>query len=118
LVVSGRENEVLNLGGDKMKPDTVEEMLAAFKGVDQAAVVAMPNNLGVDELWVLIVPNAPVDDKALRAHCEQRLPPSYWPARIMTVEQLPRTQNGKIERHRLKDFARASAAGQTTIRLS
>jgi acyl-coenzyme A synthetase/AMP-(fatty) acid ligase len=118
LIVSGRENEVLNLGGDKMKPETVEDVLAGFNGVDQAAVVAMPNNLGVDELWMLIVPNAALDNKALRAHCEQRLPPSYWPARIMTVEQLPRTPNGKIERHRLKDFALASAAAQTTIRLS
>jgi acyl-coenzyme A synthetase/AMP-(fatty) acid ligase len=108
LVISGREKEVLNLGGDKMRPDAVEEILAAFQPVDQAAVFGMPNSLGVEELWALIVPNSPLNEKALRAHCEQRLPPSFWPVRFVTVDRLPRNENGKIERHRLRDFAMTS----------
>jgi acyl-coenzyme A synthetase/AMP-(fatty) acid ligase len=105
LVISGREKEVLNLGGVKIRPDMVEGILTAFESIDQAAVFAMPNSLGVDELWALIVPKAPVDDKALRAYCEQRLPLAAWPARVVTVDRLPRNQNGKIERQRLKDMA-------------
>jgi acyl-coenzyme A synthetase/AMP-(fatty) acid ligase len=107
LVISGRDNDVLNLGGDKMRPEAVEDILAAFDAVDQAAVFGMPNSLGVDELWALIVPRAPLDEKQLRAHCEQRLPPACWPAQIITVERLPRNDTGKIERHRLKELALA-----------
>jgi acyl-coenzyme A synthetase/AMP-(fatty) acid ligase len=110
LVISGREKDVLNLGGDKMQPEAVEEVIAAFKPVDQAAVFGMPNSLGVDELWALIVPNSPLNEKALRTHCEQGLPPSFWPVRFVTVDRLPRNENGKIERHRLRDCAMTSGA--------
>ena len=105
LVISGREKDVLNLGGEKIKPETVEEAIAAFQSVDQVAVLGMPNSLGIDELWVLIVSSSPLDEKALRAHCEQRLPPSCRPTRILAIDRLPRNENGKIERHRLRDVA-------------
>ncbi len=37
LLIRGREASVLNIGGDKVKPELVEEALTAFAGVDQAA---------------------------------------------------------------------------------
>jgi long-chain acyl-CoA synthetase len=73
-------------------------------------VFAMPNSLGVDELWALIVAKSPIDEKALRAYCEQRLPLAAWPTRVVTVDQLPRNESGKIERHRVRDFAMTSGA--------
>jgi acyl-coenzyme A synthetase/AMP-(fatty) acid ligase len=108
LVISGREKDVLNLGGEKIRPEMVEEVLAGFKAVAQVAVLAMPNNLGVDELWLLIVSSSPLDSRALRSYCEARLPPSCWPTQILTVDRLPRNENGKIERHRLRDVAMAA----------
>jgi len=113
LVISGRESDALNLGGEKIKPQAVEEVLTTFKSVDQAAVFSAPNALGVDEIWALIVPNAAIDEKILRAHCEQRLAQIFRPVRYVTVEQLPRNENGKIERHRLREFADAARAPKT-----
>jgi acyl-coenzyme A synthetase/AMP-(fatty) acid ligase len=110
LIISGREKAILNLGGVKVRPEMVEETLTAFSSVDQAAVFAVPNSLGVDEVWALIVPKSPFDEKALRTYCEQRLPLAAWPARIVAVDQLPRNQNGKIDRLRLKDVAMTSGA--------
>jgi long-chain acyl-CoA synthetase len=106
LVISGREKEVLNLGGAKLRPQLVEDVLAAFAGVEQAAVIGMPNSLGVDELWALIVPRAPLDEAALRAHCQQRLAPMFCPVRYVSVELLPRNENGKLDRPRLAALAR------------
>jgi long-chain acyl-CoA synthetase len=74
LVISGRATEVLNLGGAKTRPQLVEDILSSFASVDQVAVIGMPNSLGIDELWALIVPRSPLDIVALRAHCQQRLP--------------------------------------------
>ena len=108
LVISGREKEVLNLGGAKIRPQLVEDVLSAFGSVDQAAVVGIPNNLGVDELWALIVPRSPLDEPALRAHCQQRLAPPFWPVRFVTVDALPRNERGKIDRPRLVALARAT----------
>jgi acyl-coenzyme A synthetase/AMP-(fatty) acid ligase len=107
LVLSGRDKEVLNLGGVKLRPQLVEDVLTANAAVEQAAVVAMPDGLGVDELWALIVPRSPLDEPALRAYCAERLPPMFRPVRFVTVEQLPRNPSGKLDRPRLIALARA-----------
>jgi acyl-coenzyme A synthetase/AMP-(fatty) acid ligase len=106
LVISGRDKEVLNLGGTKLRPQQVEEVLTAFPAVEQAAVVGVPDGLGVDELWALIVPRAPLDEAALRAHCAQQLAAMFCPSRYVSVEALPRNPNGKLDRPRLMALAR------------
>ena len=108
LVLSGRDKEILNLGGVKTRPQLVEDVLATFESVDQVAVVGVPNSLGVDELWALIVACSPLDEAALAAHCQQRLSPLFCPVRYVTVDQLPRNENGKIDRPGLTALARAT----------
>ncbi|HEY6255806.1 MAG TPA: class I adenylate-forming enzyme family protein [Xanthobacteraceae bacterium] len=104
LVISGREREVLNLGGTKTRPQLVEDVLCSFGAVDQAAVFSVPNNLGIDELWALIVPRAQIQVEALAAHCKERLAPLFCPVRFVTVDRLPRNESGKIDRQRLREF--------------
>jgi acyl-CoA synthetase (AMP-forming)/AMP-acid ligase II len=53
LVISGREGDVLNLGGDKVKPQVIEEVLTAFGPVSRA-VYTRPNALGVEEVWAIV----------------------------------------------------------------
>jgi acyl-coenzyme A synthetase/AMP-(fatty) acid ligase len=101
LVVTGRETDVLNLGGDKIRPQAIEDVLTAFDGIGQAAAFTMPNQVGIEEVCVLIVPTGRIDEAALLAHCRSNLPDLYVPARFHAVERLPRNENGKIERHRL-----------------
>jgi acyl-CoA synthetase (AMP-forming)/AMP-acid ligase II len=103
LVISGREGDVLNLGGDKVKPQMIEEVLTAFGTVGQAAVCTRPNALGIEEVWAIVVPNGTLDEVALRSHCQQQLPVGCVPARFVTVDRLPRNENGKVERHRLAE---------------
>jgi acyl-CoA synthetase (AMP-forming)/AMP-acid ligase II len=103
LIITGRESQVMNVGGEKVPPETIEEVITACEGVRQAAVFCVPNELGVEEVWALVVPDAGFDSQKLRAWCEQRLSPVTRPARIATAEALPRNANGKIERHRLKE---------------
>ena len=105
LVLSGREKEILNLGGAKIQPSMVEDVLAAHANVGEAAVIAVPNALAVDELWALIVPVAPLDEEKLRAWCRERLSVVFCPVRFLTVERLPRNPNGKLDRTRLKELA-------------
>ena len=103
LVVSGREKEILNLGGDKVKPEVIEEILTAFGAIGQAAVFTVPNAVGIDEVWARVVPTAAFDENALRMFCQRSLPVGHVPVRFITVDSLPRNDNGKIERHRLRD---------------
>ena len=108
LVITGREKDVMNLGGDKVKPEMVEEVVASFSGIDQVAVFSVPNELGIEEIWSLIAPISQRDEAALRAHCQEKLPPAFVPVRFIAVQSLPRNAMGKIERHRLQDIAKTS----------
>jgi acyl-coenzyme A synthetase/AMP-(fatty) acid ligase len=107
LAIAGRERALMNLGGDKVKPELIEDVLMSFAGVDQAAAFSTTNALGVDEIEAVIVARAAFDEKSLRAHCEQKLPSNFIPARFTLVSELPRNQMGKIERSRLPEIVKA-----------
>ncbi len=102
LVLSGREKEVLNLGGDKVSPERIEQVLASFAGVRQAAAFAVPNAAGIEELAVAVVA-ASFDAEALRRHCERELPAALVPALFIQVADIPRNDMGKIDRRRLAE---------------
>jgi acyl-CoA synthetase (AMP-forming)/AMP-acid ligase II len=105
LVVSGRESDALNIGGVKVRPQAIEEALAGFASVQDAAAFSQPNTYGIEEIWALVVAKQDFDWAALRAHCARVLPGMLVPAQILTVTHIPRNENGKIERHRLRDAA-------------
>jgi acyl-CoA synthetase (AMP-forming)/AMP-acid ligase II len=107
LVIATREKSLMNLGGDKIKPELIEDVLISFAQVEQAAVFSVTNALGIEEVWAIIVPWATVDEEALRTHCEQKLPGNFVPVRFMLSNELLRNQMGKIDRSRLPDIAKA-----------
>jgi acyl-CoA synthetase (AMP-forming)/AMP-acid ligase II len=109
LVITGRAKTALNIGGDTVSPEQVEDAITSFPGVQEAGVFAVNNELGIAELSALVVAAAPIDDEALRRHCAQRLSPSCVPVRVIAVDALPRGGQGKLERHRLPEIAAAKS---------
>jgi acyl-CoA synthetase (AMP-forming)/AMP-acid ligase II len=105
LVITGREKTALNIGGDTIHPELVEEIIVSFEGLREAGTFAVNNELGIAELCALIVTTEPIDEAALRRHCASRLPPSCVPVRFIVVEALPRGGQGKLERKRLPEIA-------------
>jgi acyl-coenzyme A synthetase/AMP-(fatty) acid ligase len=105
LIIGGREKSVLNLGGDKINPELVEHVLTAAPGVADAAAFAIPNALGIDELWAAIVwRGTAANESTLQGHCRVNLPARFQPVHYVTVPAIPRNQFGKVERRRLPDL--------------
>jgi acyl-CoA synthetase (AMP-forming)/AMP-acid ligase II len=109
LVITGRKKEVLNLGGDKVSPRIIEEALTAFYGVREAVAFTAPNDLGIDEVWALVVYNGTLDEEGLRKHCQEKLAQTHVPVRFISVAELPRNENGKPDRARLNAMVRELA---------
>jgi acyl-coenzyme A synthetase/AMP-(fatty) acid ligase len=109
LVISGRSTSVMNLGGDKVKPETIEEALASHPMVHEAAAFNVTADFGIDEVWALVVGRGAWSASALRAHCEGKLPAHFVPRRFIEVKSLPRNANGKLERRDLASLARAES---------
>jgi acyl-CoA synthetase (AMP-forming)/AMP-acid ligase II len=100
LVLTGRDKAVLNLGGDKVSPERIEQVLASVAGVQEVAAFTVPNAAGVSELVAAVVMPA-FDAQALRRHCERELPAAFVPVRFVPVADIPRNEMGKIDRRRL-----------------
>jgi long-chain acyl-CoA synthetase len=107
LVITGREKTALNIGGDTVNPESIEDVVRAFNAIEDAAVFAANNDLGIAELTLVFVAAVSVDVTALQRHCSQRLPSSCVPVRMLQVEQLPRGGQGKLERQRLPELVAA-----------
>jgi fatty-acyl-CoA synthase/long-chain acyl-CoA synthetase len=109
LIILGRERALLNLGGDKVRAERLEDVLLAHASVAQAAVFTHDDALGVAKLWAAVVPRSPIDQDALRAHCAQALGHAFAPAHFVVVDALPMTEGGKLDRARLAALVRGTA---------
>jgi acyl-CoA synthetase (AMP-forming)/AMP-acid ligase II len=109
LVISGREQSMLNLGGDKISPEAIELILSQFNGVIEAAVFATPNEYGNNEIQAAIVVEGAFDEQAFKSYCDARISRQIAPTRIYFVESLPHNDMGKLDRNRLHDWIKRTA---------
>lgn len=103
LWVTGRSSETIVSGGENVMPTEVEAVLLAHPAIADAAVVGRPDpewQEAVTALIVLARGERPADEE-LRAHCSASLAPYKVPKRFEVVPSLPRTEAGKLMRHRL-----------------
>ncbi len=109
-----REQAVLNLGGDKISPETIEQILLQFNGVVEAAILGAPNEYGNSEIWAAIVGQGALDEQGLKQYCAARIPRQFTPTRVCVVESLPRNEMGKLDRSRLHDWINKAIARQSS----
>jgi acyl-coenzyme A synthetase/AMP-(fatty) acid ligase len=99
LVVSGRQSDVLNLGGEKIDPQRIEQVLCTFPEIADAAVVSESQGpLDEQVVVALVVSRAEIDERKLQEFCAERLAQPFVPARVLRVASIPRTPAGKIDR--------------------
>jgi long-chain acyl-CoA synthetase len=106
LVVAGRGEDALCVGGTVVLVADVERVLGAVDGVlDVACLGEADPRLGQRAVAV-VRPAAGVDPArlvgALRDVARRELPPSARPVRYVPVDALPRTPAGKLDRARLE----------------
>jgi malonyl-CoA/methylmalonyl-CoA synthetase len=101
VTLLGRRHELIITGGFNLYPREVEEVLAGFPGVREAAVVGRPHaDWGEVPVAFLVVDSA-VDSAELIAFCKSQMAGFKVPREIRFVEALPRNALGKVEKHKL-----------------
>ncbi len=99
LVITGRLNEVINRGGDKLAPEVIEGALRQMPEIADAAVFAVPNT---DQIWAAVVGKQPLKHEAILAFCKTKLA-GMAPDRIFELERIPRNDMGKIIREEMRE---------------
>lgn len=106
LLIKGRENTVINLGGNKISPEKVERALLAYPPIKDAGVFNVESKAGIDKIVGAIVWNQDVDlepaRRGLHDHLQAKLTPAQIPRLFVEIDQIPHNQMGKIDRAELK----------------
>ncbi len=107
LTVSGRIDDVITTGAEKVWPDLVERALIAHPGVSEVAVWKRADPEWGERVvaWVVPADSAPSLDE-LRVIVAEAIAPWAAPKELVIVDDLPRTAAGKVRRREL-DAGRA-----------
>ncbi|OOZ38012.1 thioesterase domain-containing protein, partial [Solemya elarraichensis gill symbiont] len=103
LHLTGRSDERINRGGEKVVPQAVENVLASSPLVVQSVVLGVPDALLGERVVALVVlsPDVEGDETELRVHCARHLPDYMVPEQIRFVDEIGGSQTGKISRREL-----------------
>lgn len=109
LVVTDRLKDVIITGGENVSSREVEDILSLHPGVEQAAVVGVPDEYWGEAICAVVVPGAaqPTADELI-AHVRAHLAGFKRPRHVLFVEDLPLTSNGKIAKTAVRQHARES----------
>jgi amino acid adenylation domain-containing protein len=100
LDFAGRVDGQVKVRGNRVEPGEVRAVLERCPGVGAAAVVGRRTDTG-GVLDAYVVAPGGFDETALRAFLAERLPSYMVPAHFRQVEELPLTDNGKLDVSRL-----------------
>lgn len=100
LVIVGREDELMNVGGRKIMPHRVEEIVLGEPGVREAVACAVTDRLGIQQLAIAVVGD-PISDPVEFARKLRRPLGGILPSLIMRVDGIPRADNGKPQRQQV-----------------
>jgi amino acid adenylation domain-containing protein len=113
----GRRDDQLKIRGFRVELGEIEHVLAEHPSITGAAVVATDDD--PPRLVAFVAPGE-ADVAGALEFVRQRLPHFMVPRRIVAVERIPLSPNGKIDRNRMQELAeiegRVRGAGRSCLR--
>jgi amino acid adenylation domain-containing protein len=99
----GRLDYQIKIRGFRIEPGEIEAPLRRHSGLREAVVVAWESEPGDRRLVAYVVPAGESEPSPgeLRSWLAERLPEHMIPSSFMTLEALPLTVSGKVDRNRL-----------------
>jgi fatty-acyl-CoA synthase len=100
VTVVGRSRDLIISGGENIYPAEIENLVGAWPGVAEAAVVGLPDpRWGEVPVLVLVArPGAVLDLVGLQACLVQQLARYKQPRRVVVAAGLPKTALGKVQK--------------------
>ena len=103
LELLGRRDQQLKVRGNRIHPGEIEAVLLEHPAVREAIVTGCASESGDVRLAAYVVPQTPTPPTglSLRRHLRGRLPEHMVPSIYITIDEVPRTANGKLDRQAL-----------------
>lgn len=102
LLFHGRIDNQVKLNGYRIELGEIESCIKDFPGV-QASVVILSKQNSIQFLSGFYVADSIVDPEALRSSLSDTLPAYMVPLKLIQLDRMPKTPNGKIDRRQLAE---------------
>jgi acyl-CoA synthetase (AMP-forming)/AMP-acid ligase II len=107
---AGRSDDMINCGGENIFPAEVERLLERHPAVEEAAVIALPDEIKGEKpvAFIVLKPGHAATEDEIKAFALANAPAFQHPRRVMSVERLPWAGTNKIDRKALRALAERS----------
>ena len=111
LFLTDRSANLIISGGVNIYPAEVDAVLLGHPAVADVATIGVPDDEWGESVLAVVErqPGTDVTAEELLAFCRGRLAAFKCPRAVDFVEQLPRDENGKLYKRRLRDLYRSSS---------
>ena len=98
-----RKKELINVGGKKVSPIEVEEVIGQIDGVADSACIAVENDVLGEAVKAFVVKEKEdLDEKTIIEYAKSRLEGYKVPVCVEFIDAIPKTASGKVQRLLLK----------------
>lgn len=104
IILLGRKGDVINVGGNKVSPEEIENAAKKLKEVADCGVIPVKDDFrgNVPKLFVQVKEGCAYDPVAIKNFLAENLEAYKVPAYIEQIDLIPRSYNGKLLRKELK----------------
>jgi acyl-CoA synthetase (AMP-forming)/AMP-acid ligase II len=104
VFLAGRQSDMIIRGGENIAPEEVEVVLESHPGVEEAAVIGVPDEEWGERVIAVVAARPGIDLPAdeLVEYCRQRLASYKKPEAVFFTQTLPRNALGKLLRKELR----------------
>jgi acyl-CoA synthetase (AMP-forming)/AMP-acid ligase II len=108
LFIEGRADDTIIRAGENVAPAEIEDVLLAYPGIVEAAVVGVPDPEWGQRIVAVLVGEG--NPEEIRAWVRDRLRSAKTPDTVVFRDELPKTDTGKLQRRALLAELEASHA--------
>jgi long-chain acyl-CoA synthetase len=101
-----RKKDMINVGGFKVYPREVEDLLFEHPDIKEAGVVGIPDEFSGEVVKAFVVlkdPSKKLSEQEVIDFCLKRIAKFKAPKRVEFVQELPKTLIGKVLRRKLRE---------------
>jgi crotonobetaine/carnitine-CoA ligase len=102
LTYVDRAKDAIRRRGENVSSVEVEAVVTQHPLISEAAAVAVPSDLGEDDILVVVTATGVLDPIDLMDFCAERLPYFCVPRYVLVADELPKNAMGRVQKHLLR----------------
>jgi long-chain acyl-CoA synthetase len=104
LEIVDRKKDMILVSGFNVYPNEIEDVVSLHSGVVEAACVSVPDKKTGEGVKLFVVKSdQSLTEKEIIAHCKENLTAYKVPKQIEFIDELPKTNVGKVLRRALRE---------------